>query len=199
MLHRLAALFGKSAMVVKEVAIDDTALDKAQVHIKARKAGFWAFLMALLRIDPTVTFDVYYSHIEYKESNMSGQLCTNYPLTAISAMVTGFTKPIFAKIIAGICFLGGLIYLLMNSSFFFGSDTSLEWLIPWGISFVVGMLCELYYATHKALMISAITHGGVQSMLIVKSSIIEGHAVNLEFANLVVAIINRNIEAQTSR
>ena len=174
-MHGMAMGLGHSAMVVKELSINDTASDTPQVHIKARKSGLVAFILALLGIDPTVTFDV-------------------YPLSAISAAVTGFTKPILLIVIAVIVLILGLFQTLRLSRFDSGMGT-----VTFVATLVIALILIILYFLRKTLLIGAITHGGPSAILVVKSSVIEGVKVDQELAQKIIAIINRNIMEQTTR
>ena len=191
-MHSMAMAMGRSAMVVKELAINEQSLDAPQVHIKARKAGLLSFLLALIGIDPTVTFDVYFNRIEYREGSLSGELCWTYPLSAVSAAITGFARPIILFVLGVLFALGGLIMFVVSAMGGYVSFAPV-------VGIVLGGIFLLFYFLRKTMMMGVVTHGGPYSFLVVKSSVIEGQTVDYQLAQRVIAIINRNVMSQTTR
>ena len=91
-MHSLARLFGRSAMVVKSVQIDES--KECQVKVVARKAGLISWVLSLLGIDSTFTLSVFAGRIESQEGSLSGCLKTVIPLPALDTYTNGFTKPV---------------------------------------------------------------------------------------------------------
>lgn len=141
-----------------------------------------------------MTFDVFFNRIEFRESSLSGEICSIYPLSAISAAVTGFTKPILLIVLAVSFLLSGISYgnKLSNISSDMGTAVMVGGL-------VIALILVILYFLRKTLLVGAITHGGPSAILVVKSSVIEGQKVDYELAQRIIAIINRNIMQQTTR
>ena len=111
-MHRLAGMFGRSALVVKEVHVDE--MQECQVKLVARKAGLWSFILALFGIDSTFTLQVYADRIESQEGSLSGRIKTTVPLVALDTYTSGFTKPVYLLVMAGILVLGALYVAFAN-------------------------------------------------------------------------------------
>ena len=56
-MHNLAMLAGKAALVIKEAEVNEDG--PLYVKIKGRKSGLIAWILTLLGIDITTTFEVY--------------------------------------------------------------------------------------------------------------------------------------------
>ena len=80
-MHNLARVLGRSALVVKEVNVDESA--DMQVRIVARKAGVISWILSLLGIDSTFTLWVYRDRIESMEGSLSGRIKTVVPMVSL--------------------------------------------------------------------------------------------------------------------
>ena len=103
-MHNLARIFGRSALVVKEVYVNEA--EDMQVKIVARKAGLISWILSLLGIDSTFTLWIYKNRIESMEGSLSGRIKTVVPLTSLDTYTCGFTKPVQLLVFAAffICF-----------------------------------------------------------------------------------------------
>lgn len=186
-MHSMAMSLGESALVLKEFAINEDAKNEAQVRIVARKQGLLAWLLTLMGVDITTTFEVYSSRIEFSRGSISGKLCSVMPLSALSVGKTGYTKPVIFLVLAVLAFAGGI---------FVGVQAG-------GTGFTIGAIIALVflfcYFFNKALVISAVSHSGFVAGFAFKRSIIEGVKVDYEQAAKVISIINRNIVQQSSK
>ena len=171
-MHQLAMKLGQNALVLKEFTINRDGPE--YVHIVARKAGLIAWLMTLLKIDPTTDFRVFADRIEFDEGSLSGKLHTTIPLSSVSISSCGHTKPILYLLLAVIC---------MFTCF----------LLP------ISILLVIFYFLHKALVISVVSNSGWPAAICFKRSVIEGVNVAYEQAEEVIGIINSLIMAQTSK
>jgi len=111
----LASAAAKSALVVKEIKINDEG--PHYVHIVARQAGVLAFLLSIIGIDSTTIFDLYEDRLEFIEGSLSGRLTTVMPLSAVSIATSGFVKP-FIHLILGILLLPVCIGIFFIISYY---------------------------------------------------------------------------------
>lgn len=164
----LASAAAKSALVVKEIKINEGG--DQRVHIVARQAGVFAFLLSIIGIDSTTVFDVYTDRLEFVEGSLSGRMTTCMPLSSVSVATSGFVKP-FMWLLFGIplCF------------------------VCIGIPMVIG------YFLSKSLVVSVTSNGGEAVTICLKRSIIEGVEMNEETAFKIVEIIKDLMRAQTAK
>ena len=164
----LASAAAKSALVVKEIKINEGG--DQRVHIVARQAGVFAFLLSIIGIDSTTVFDVYTDRLEFVEGSLSGRMTTCMPLSSVSVATSGFVKP-FMWLLFGIplCF------------------------VCIGIPMVIG------YFLSKSLVVSVTSNGGEAVTICLKRSIIEGVEMNEETAFKIVEIIKDLTRAQTAK
>lgn len=185
-MHSLARLFGRSALVVKEVQIDENATQ--QVKIVARKAGLVSWLLSLMGIDSTFALYVYGDRLESTEGSLSGRLKTVIPMTAIDTYTSGFTKPI-QWLVIGVIFLVFALYMCFASA-------------PGGLVFVLltlAAICLLAYFLMKCLVLGFSTNGGSGIFFLFKRSVIEGVNVDEALAERVAEIVKRDYIAQVKR
>jgi len=186
-MHNLARTFGQSAMVVKEVAIDET--KDEQVRIVARKEGLISWLLSLMGIDSTYTLRVYADRIESLEGSLSGQLKTVVPMMQVDTYIAGFTKPVMSLVMGIILVLLVVLALCMFGKIGFVSQ----------IMIVAAILCFVQYFTKKCLMLNFTTVGANGILFLFKRSVIEGVNVDETFADRVCEIVKRNYIAQVSK
>ena len=178
-MHSLARLFGRSAQVVKEVNIDESA--ELQVKIGARKAGVVSWILAILGIDSTYTLYVYPDRIESNEGSLSGQIRTVIPLVSLDTYTFGFTKPI------QFFFIAAALIVLSLISCFNGA--------PAGLVFVMLLIASVFvvlYFFMKCLVLSFTTNGANGIFFLFKRSVIEGVNVDETLAEHVASIVKRN-------
>ena len=185
-MHKLAMMLGRSALVVKEVMVDESA--EMQVKIVGRKAGLISWFLSLLGIDSTFTLYVYSDRLESREGSLSGMLKTTIPLSSIDTYTTGFAKP-FACLVVGNIFLLLTIFGWITTGSFAGCFTFLLF------SFVAFII----YALQKCLVLNFTTNGGNGICFLFKRSVIEGVNVDEAFAEQVGEIVKRNYILQTRR
>lgn len=185
-MHKLASAFGKAAMVVKKAIINEQA--ECQVMIVARQAGLGAWLMSLLGIDSTFTLSVYRDRIESEEGSLSGRVRTIIPLSALDTYTNGYTKP-FINLIFGLSFIVlGLIFGIKAHS------TAILFIL-----LVSGAVCIIAYLLKKCLIMDFTTIGANGIFFLFKRSVIEGVAVDEDFANTVCEIVKVNYLKQVAR
>lgn len=186
-MHSMAMSLGEKALVLKEFSINEDAKNEAQVRIVARNEGLIAWLLTLMGVDVTTTFEVYSNRIEFSRGSISGKLCNVMPLSALSVGKTGYTKPVMFLVLAVLIFAGGIVV---------GTQEGMTGFL---IGAAIALVLLVSYFFKKALIISAVSHSGFVAGFAFKRSVIEGVKVDYEQAAQVISIINRNIVQQSSK
>lgn len=163
----LASAAAKAALVVKEIQINDEG--PRYVHIVARQAGLFAFLLSFLGIDSTTVFDVYEDRLEFIEGSLSGRMTTCMPLSSVSIATSGYVKP-FIHLVLGII------------------------LLP----VCVGILFLISYYLSKSLVVCVDSNGSSSVAICLKRSVIEGVEINEETAFRIVDRIKELTLKQTA-
>ncbi len=189
----LASLLGRSALVVKEIKINESG--PQYVHIVARKAGLVAFFLAMIGIDSTTTFDVYADRLDFSEGSLSGRIKSCMPLSSMSVVVGGFVKP-FLGLIGGIFCIFPFGIVLMSAGVAGGSIGSVFLGI---LSMLGGGILIIRYILWKTLLIQVAASSGWSMCLCLKRSIIEGVEINKDTADTIIYIINELVMAQTAK
>lgn len=183
-MNKIAIMLVRSALVVKEVKIDESA--EMQVKIVGRKAGLISWLLSLLGIDSTFTLCVYSDRLESREGSLSGMLKTVIPLSSIDTYTTGFAKP-FICLVFGIAFLVMTIFGWITTGSFAG-----------GFAFLIfSVVALIMYVHQKCLVLNFTTKGGNGMCFLFKHSVIEGVNVDEAFAERVGEIVKQNYVGQT--
>ena len=182
------ATFASSALVVKEVCVDEA--QECQVKVVARKAGLISFILALFGIDSTFTWQVYVDRIESEEGSLSGRIRTMIPLTALDTYTSGYTKPIYLLVLAFFFVLAAFGVGFSNST---GSGVFALLLIA------LAGLCVLFFYLRKCLLLAFTTNGSNGIAFLFKRSVIEGVAVDEALADRIGDLVKRNYLAQVSR
>ncbi len=68
-MHSLAVTLGRQALVLKQFTINPEG--EKYVHIVARKAGLFSWLLTLLGVDATTDFRVYSNRIYFQKGSLS--------------------------------------------------------------------------------------------------------------------------------
>ena len=162
-MHTFATLLGVSALATKEFRYSINPKDGQFVRIVGRKSGIIDWILSLVGIDSTTTFEVHRDHIRFTTSNFSGQVTTMIAMQSIANTSTGYFKPV--------------LYLILGIL-----------LLP---LFGLGLILLVYYFLHKTLMVSTQDNSGFMTFIAFKPSVIEGVKIGPQDAEKVVAIINK--------
>lgn len=169
-----AEFFGKSVIVVNELDIDHGAVNSRQVHISGVSSAA-----------SRVTFDVFKNRIECRESVRNGELCTTYPLSAVSACTTGTISTDYRWLL----FLGAILAVVGIILLF-----TIDWyVIPAVIILCAIMMIILYVLTrNKYIMLGVVNHAGGRTILVMKCGDSGGRKVDYAMVQYVAEIICRN-------
>ena len=181
-MHKLASLFGKAALVVKEAKYDEQS--DCQVKIVARHAGLFAFIASIFGIDSTFTMRVFRDRIESEEGSLSGVRLTTVPLAAIDTYSSGYFKPAASFVI-------GLVLSLFGIYMFATAYVAATRVI--GVALIgIGAVYFIDYALKKSVLLEFSTIGANGIFFLFKRSVIEGVNVDERFAKAVADLVKRN-------
>ena len=172
---QLARISGSGALVLMEAQINESG--PLRIHLKGRKIGLIAWILARLGLDDTTTLDVYENKIVYSSSSLSGKFSETIPLSSVSNVGAGFLKP----------FLFLFLAILFALGFFL--------IIPLVFAAIFGYL----YWSRKSLLLYVIPNSGSPTALAVKRSLIEYVSINQETADRMIKIIEELVEANTAK
>ena len=187
------------ALVIKSWKAESKPIDgnKNYVSITGRKSGLVAWLLSLLKIDPSTTINVGLDRVEFTSASLAGTASRLIPLQGVCSTYYGYHKP--WKQAASIFMLFAFVGLsLAMGSAERGSPGG------GGMSFVVAtaaglVIALVYYFLNRTLTLGFVEHSGVVNGIVFKRSVIENHDINHEQAKAVCVIIQRLIEMKERR
>ena len=161
-----------AAYVIKSWHVEDTPMDAhgTLVHIVGRAPGLLAWMLSLLKIDPTIDLRITEENVIFSEGSLRGNSHRCIPIRNISSISYGYTKP----------WREALVIAILLSSFF-------------GIGIILGII---YYVLNKSLNLGIVELGSVASGIDFKRSVIEGVNVDEEAAQRVAGILQARVDAQ---
>lgn len=156
--------------------------DGMLVRIRGRRAGLVAYVLHLLRIDPTMSFIVYRDSILFEEGSLSGFVRSVTSLDRVSTSFSGYHKPWRSALVI---VLVGLALTVPNALVLPG-----VFLLPYLLTMLVFVAAAgLYYGLNKRTTIVVCDVGGGARGFQFKRSVIEGKSVDEQAAERIVAII----------
>ena len=176
-------------------ASDDKDVHNNYITIIGRKEGIISWVLALFRIDPTVSITVSDARIEFSEGSLSGSVRRLIPLTGVCSSMYGYHKP-WQKAVTIFLFLAGIAFGICNgiSSAAGNNHISFGAVI---ISFVFGsVIAILYYFLNRTLTLGFIENSGAVSAIQFKRSVIEGQDINEAQAGYVCQLVQFFVEAR---
>ena len=186
-----------SALVIKEWKADQKPVDSANnyVSITGRKGGLVAWLLSLVKIDPTTTIRVSPERLEFASGSIEGNEARIIPLQNICSSYYGYHKP--WKSAAGI--LGFFLLIGFSSanrhSYESGFSGSHFFLIA-GIGFI---FAAMYYFLNRQLTLGFVETSGLVNGIRFKRSVIENIDLTPEQAHAVCVIVQNLIEEKEKR
>lgn len=185
------------ALVIKSWKAESKPIDgnKNYVSITGRKSGLVAWLLSLLKIDPSTTINVGLDRVEFTSASLAGTASRLIPLQGVCSTYYGYHKPWkqATSIFMLFAFVG--LSLAMGSA---------ERGSPGGMSLVVAtaaglVIALVYYFLNRTLTLGFVEHSGVVNGIVFKRSVIENLDINHEQAKAVCVIIQRLIELKERR
>ena len=186
-----------SALVIKEWKADQKPVDNANnyVSITGRKGGLVAWLLSLVKIDPTTTIRVSPERLEFASGSIEGNEARIIPLQNICSSYYGYHKP--WKSAAGI--FGFFLMFGFSSanqhSYENGFSGSHFFLIA-GIGFIIA---AMYYFLNRQLTLGFVETSGLVNGIRFKRSVIENIDLTPEQAHAVCVIVQNLIEEKEKR
>lgn len=160
------------ALVVKKWFVSKQADEQGNyVHIIGREAGFFGWILSLMKIDPTTELEIKKNLIIFTSSSFSGKEKHITPIKSVCSTYYSYKKPWQLSVIIAVTFL----------PFF-------------GIGLILGLL---YYYFNKQFVVAFIENAGWVGSFAFKPSAMEGQDIDEKRASEVVSIIRALIEAKT--
>ena len=174
------------------------ATDKPDVHnnfvtITGRKEGIISWLLALFRIDPTVSITISDTRIEFSEASLSGSVRRLIPLPGICSTLYGYHKP-WRKALLIFFLLAWFLPGIANAIASGGKSFSVAGLF---IGLIVGFgVAILYYFLNRTLTLGFVENSGVVSAIQFKRSVVENQDINEAQAGYVCQVVQALLEAR---
>lgn len=157
------------------------------VQIRARRPGVVAWMLRLIGIDPTVTFQVQNNVFSYSAASWSGWVSVSVPIRNIESTSSGLYRPWNSALGLGII-VGAILNIILPFFPFLAFGGSL---VTYALSIILGALAGvIYYALNKSLSLYVSTPSGQKFGFTFRRSVIEGQAIDDKAAQHVAAIIN---------
>ena len=170
------------------------------VEILARNSGLLAWLLALLRIDPTYFLSINHRRLVFQTASFTGYRKVIIPIDSISSSYYGYHKP--WKQAVGIFFMallaGGQI---ITASIGNARDADGPGVLWFGVGIVLlGLLIAvIYYFLNKQLVIGITDNNGADHEMVLKKSVIENKEINEQQMELVTRIVLTIIDNQKAQ
>lgn len=139
------------------------------VEIIGRAPGLLSWLLALAKIDPTISIFIKPNKVVYEEGSFQGKIRRIIPLGNVSSFFYGYTKPWKE------CLFWGLILAAFT----------------FGISVIAALV---FYFLNKTLSIGISERSGLLSGIDIKRSVIEGQKIDEEDAEKVCFILEQLVD-----
>jgi hypothetical protein len=154
------------------------------VSVVARESGFFAWLLALIKIDPTYRMSLNHNRFLYEASSLTGFRRVVLPVDSISSSYFGYHKPWkTALIIASFGVFIGV--MLAEFSGTFGAAVGVL-----SILFAI-----IYYFLNKELLIGVRDQTGQEYELVLKRSVLDNQEINEGQMELITSIVTAVIDS----
>jgi len=179
-MHSLAMLFGNAGLVLREKVIHPDG--PCYIRLVGRRSGLISFLLTLLGIDTTTTFEVYDDRIEYTRFSLSGKTQELIPLAKVSNLLGGYFKPVmllffsFLSLVLGVIAWGALKEDLGNLPVIFGI-----------LLFAVFMIG---YFLKKSIVVGVVPNSASPVTVAFRRSVIENKNLSEAEARQILDILN---------
>jgi hypothetical protein len=163
-------------LVLKRFELNESA--EEFLVMEGRKGGLFAWLAALIGLDPTTYLICNREEIKYESSALTtGKQSLRVPLAAITAVSSGIAKPFNLLVKAVIRFIIGLVILILGIA---NGDPGI--FVVFFLLFLVWAAVAVVFYILRKTMSFGIYNGGDKpiAFFTCKPSIIEGQGVNDE-------------------
>jgi hypothetical protein len=168
--------------------------DQNYVFIRGRAEGFISWLLAQLKISPTVTLAVSGEKAVFSEGSLSGTSHRILPLENVCSTYFGYRKPWREALVLGFVLATTLFYafgtVLSSVSYGFSPGAA-------AVGMVLGVgIAILYYVLNKTLTLGFVENSGVVNAIAFKRSIIEGQNIDETNARYVAELTQALTDAR---
>jgi hypothetical protein len=157
------------------------------IELAGRRPGLVSWILSIIGIEATVRFSVSDKSVIHASGSWAGIKKRIIPLTQISSLYYGFTRP------WKVCLSAFTTSVFLVGSMMASEAVSLP--IGLGIVLVVGVVCLAYYTLNKRLSVGIRESGGMTNAVEFKGSVIEGKKIEEHDARMVCDIIQALMKA----
>ena len=174
-------------LALRKMKVNEAAPDGFVIDIDGRSSGLIAWCLTVLGFKDINNLRVTNTDLTIKTSSLFGQIHNVVPLTSVSFIRCGYSKPIGYLIIGVILVLIGLYQAITEH----GGGAGIIVILLVGIIFIAA------YWLLKKMAIVVETYGGTSVGLAFKRSVIENVSVDIDKALEAIRLINKKVlEAQ---
>jgi len=170
-------------LVVKEFKIDKEADNF--LKIVGREEGFISWLLSIFGISPITELICNRREVSFRTASLkNGNVTVGIPITSVTAIVSGYSKPFPLLVAAIVCFIASIPVAIINES---------GWLLLPGL--LLGIIFIIMYQRGKKTIFGICVGGdkpGVAS-LITKRSVIEGKQITSEDFEEAAALLKKTV------
>lgn len=176
-------------LVIKEWKANSQPVDSEgnYVSITGRQGGLIAWVLAILKIDPTTTIKVSPDRVEFSCASLSGTEYRMIPILSVCSTYYGYFKPWKSALAIVALFAFFAVQLAAASQS--GAAAFILFLIGVGISVI-------YYFLSRTLTLGFVEHSGVVNGIRFKRSVIEGIEISQEQGNHICKVTQSLIESK---
>ena len=163
------------------------------VEIVGRRGGLIAWIMATIKIDPTMRLRVGGERIEYNETSIEGFNTKIIPLSKVSSTFNSYHRPLAAALtLFGSFFAAGIILGSIG-----GAIAAMLALV---IVLIGAVSAVVYYLLNRSFRLRIFEDGGGRRTTIgFKPSVIENVSIDQEKVQYVCLLIQQLIEVKEQR
>ena len=177
-----------AAYVLKQWEVSEKPNDNGFfIEIAGRRPGLVSWVLSIIGIEATIRFFVSDKSVILAVGSWAGIVKRVIPLTQISSLQYGFTRPWKA------CLSAFTTSVFLVGSMMASEAVSLP--IGLGIVLVVGLVCLAYYTLNQRLSVGVRESGGLTNAVEFKRSVIEGKKLEERDARMVCDIIQALMKA----
>lgn len=159
------------ALVVKQWYADGNPNEQGEyIRLFVRRSGLIAWILSLMRLDPTIYFGVYADQVEFRIASLSGYFKEIAPVTSITSCGYGYFRPWKSALFIFVMFA------VIGMNLAAAAQSILAALITIGVGTGITIL---YYLLKRELGFSITLHSGKTYGLVgIHRSVIEGQEID---------------------
>ncbi|GBU20424.1 hypothetical protein R80B4_00302 [Fibrobacteres bacterium R8-0-B4] len=174
-------------LVLKDFRLDENSDEF--LYISGRGEGIGASILMLLGIGSTTELRCNSTSVLFKTGSLrKGQMEISIPNSAVSAVVTGFRKPVALLVVAALFLIGGIIGACMVEA---NENAKVTLLI---VGFAVAAICTVLYYKNKTVLFGVYNGGNLPiAALLIKRSVIKGMSINFDKYQKAAVLLNKAV------